>query len=159
MPFTRAFVRPPTPNFADGLTRAGLGTPSYALAVEQHERYCEQLVRCGLELIRLPADPRFPDATFVEDTAILTARGPILCRPGADSRRGEVDAIRAALGQPIGVIEPPGTVDGGDVCDAGDMFYIGLSGRTDAHGAAQLAGILAHEAMGHPCQADLVLEE
>ena len=66
MPFTRAIVRGPSENFAAGLTTAGLGTPDFARAREQHERYCETLERCGLALIRLPADERFPDGTFVE---------------------------------------------------------------------------------------------
>ena len=40
-------------------------------------------------------------------------------------------------------ITAPGTVDGGDVCEAGQHFFIGLSGRTNAEGAAQLAEWLA----------------
>jgi len=143
--FTRALVRPPTPNFTDGLTTAGLGIPDFPRALAQHERYCEALTACGLAVTRAPADPRFPDATFVEDTAIVTARGAILARPGADSRLGEVAAIRDTLAACVAVtdaIELPGTVDGGDVCAAGDVYFIGLSGRTNEEGASQLAAIL-----------------
>jgi dimethylargininase len=128
------------------LTRAGLGQPSYPLAKAQHERYCEELLRSGLALTRLSADAHFPDATFVEDAAILTGRGAILCRPGAESRRGEVAAIGEALrdlAAPLGTIEAPGTVDGGDVCDAGDRFLIGLTSRTNDDGARQLVALLA----------------
>ena len=70
--FRRAIVRPPAPNFVQGLTTVDLGTPVYETALAQHERYCEALQQCGLVLTRLPPDPRFPDSTFVEDTAILT---------------------------------------------------------------------------------------
>jgi dimethylargininase len=143
---TRAVVRPPSPNFADGLTSAVLGKPSYALALAQHARYCEELQRCGLELTRLRATDTFPDATFVEDTAILTARGSVLCRPGAETRRGEVASVADALVSltpALGTIVAPGTVDGGDVCDAGDRFLIGLSTRTNEEGARQLHALLS----------------
>lgn len=145
MPFTRAIVRPPSASYAGGLTTSNLGKPSLALAQAQHERYCETLATCGLELTCLPADDRFPDSTFVEDTAILTPRGAVVCRPGASSRRGEVATIRGALGGIVGTIEEPGTVDGGDVCFASGRFFIGLSSRTDPEGARQLSGILAKQ--------------
>ncbi len=146
MTFTRAIVQPPSNSLASGLTRSGLGPPSVALARTQHARYCEALVACGLELVRLPADERFPDGTFVEDAAIVTPRGAILTRPGAASRRGEVEAMRGALSRLcplLGTIEPPGTVDGGDICQAGDHVLIGLTDRTNAPGAAQLSSLLS----------------
>jgi len=142
----RALVRPPATSFPDGLTTAGLGRPFAALAAAQHEGYCRALEACGLELTRLPPDPRFPDSTFVEDAAILTERCAVLTRPGAPSRAGEVEAIRpavAALGLPVSEIEAPGTLDGGDVCDADGRFLIGLSARTNEEGARSLAAILA----------------
>ena len=43
------------------------------------------------------ADLAHPDSTFVEDTAVLTARSAVLTRPGARSREGEVAAMRPAL--------------------------------------------------------------
>ena len=52
--FTRAIVRPPGANFADGLTTVDLGVPDYTLALEQHRQYCAALEQCGLELVRLP---------------------------------------------------------------------------------------------------------
>jgi dimethylargininase len=39
-------------------------------------------------------------------------------------------------------VEPPGTVDGGDVCQIQDHFLIGLSARTNEHGADQLSRLL-----------------
>jgi dimethylargininase len=143
--FHRAIVRPPAQNFADGLTTVDLGVPDVAMALAQYGRYCEALERCGLELVRLPADPRYPDSTFVEDTAILTGRGAILTRPGAASREGEVAGIEEAVSRffpELARIEAPGTVDGGDICEAGDHFFIGLSERTNEEGARQLAAQL-----------------
>jgi len=142
---TRAIVRPPASTFADGLTRVDLGTPDYNRALQQHQKYCNALRSCGLSLVHLEPIPDFPDSTFVEDTALLTERGVILTRPGAASRKGEVAAIEPVLRNFIPElrrIDPPGTVDAGDVCEAGDHFFIGLSHRTNEIGARQLATFL-----------------
>jgi dimethylargininase len=144
--FRRALVRPPPANFADGLTTVDLGVPDVERALAEFELYCEALERCGLALTRLDADPLFPDSTFVEDTAVLTSRGAVLTRPGAPSRAGEVAAIEQALAPFFASparIEAPGTVDGGDICEAGGHFFIGISRRTNAEGARQLAAHLA----------------
>jgi dimethylargininase len=144
--FTHAIVCPPAANFAAGLTTVDLGAPDYACALDQHAAYCRALAACGLQLTALPADAGFPDSTFVEDAAILTAGGAILARPGAPSRSGEVEAIGRALRAFYGhlsSIEEPGTLDGGDVCEAGSHFLIGISARTNAEGAAQLGRWLA----------------
>ncbi len=148
MTFRHAIVRPPAHNFAQGLTTVDLGKPSVQKALEEHERYCEALSRCGLSLTRLPADPRHPDSTFVEDAAILTRGGAILTRPGAESRAGEVEAIAEALAPFFPTfrrIEAPGTLDGGDVCEAGDHFFVGISRRTNPEGARQLERLLSQD--------------
>ncbi len=41
--FTRAIVRPPARNFADGLTTVDLGPPDVELAIAQHAAYCAAL--------------------------------------------------------------------------------------------------------------------
>jgi dimethylargininase len=148
---THAIVRPPAATFADGITSSGLGPPSLARALEQHAAYCWTLDRLGLSVVKLPPDAEFPDSTFVEDAAIVTSRGAILTRPGAPSRAGEVTAIGAALDRwfpELDRIGPPGTVDGGDVCEAGSHFFIGLSQRTNGEGAAQLAVWLERRGFG-----------
>jgi len=122
-----------------------LGPPDWELAREQHEVYCRTLERLGLALSRLPSDPTYPDGTFVEDAAVVTSRGAILTRPGAASRAGEVAAVEPVLAAwfpELGRIAAPGTVDGGDVCEAGEHFFIGISERTNPEGAAQLTAWL-----------------
>jgi dimethylargininase len=99
-----------------------------------------------MSLTELPEDPRHPDSTFVEDTAILVPGLAILTRPGAPSRAGEVDGVRPILAPThaeIREIAAPGTLDGGDVCEADNHFFIGVSHRTNEAGARQLASILA----------------
>jgi dimethylargininase len=144
--FSHAIVRPPGRNFADGLTTFKGGPPDYKKALAQHDAYCAALKHCGLELLRLASDLAYPDSTFVEDVAIVTDRFAILTRPGAETRLGEVAGIREPLKQffrEIHEISAPGTLDGGDVCQAGSRFFIGISQRTNEQGAKQLAAFLA----------------
>ena len=146
-----ALVRPPADTFAAGITSAGLGVPDLALARKQHEAYCRALERLGLSIVRLAPDPEFPDSTFVEDAAVIAHGGALLTRPGAPTRLGEVPSVRAALGpwfpEPD-AITAPGTLDGGDVCEAGTHCFIGLSERTNPDGAAQLAAWLGRRGIG-----------
>jgi dimethylargininase len=146
---TQAIVRPPGPNFAKGLTTSTLGPPAYELALEQHERYCVALEQCGLTLTHLKAESLYPDATFVEDTAVLTRRGAMLAKPGAESRTGEVANMQRILARfypALPAIRPPGTLEGGDVCEADGRFFVGLSERTNEEGVRQLAEWLdSHE--------------
>lgn len=146
--FTRAIVRPPAETFAAGLTTADLGSPDLSTALRQHEAYCQALRSLGLALTELPPDPAYPDSTFVEDPAILTERCAVLTRPGASSRLGEVSALRPVISMfytRIHSINTPGTLDGGDICDADGHFFIGISERTNEEGARQLAEILLAE--------------
>ena len=87
MHYTRAIVRPPAANFAEGLINADEGPPDYARALTQHQAYCQAFIDCGLALTTLPAAPDYPDSTFVEDTAFITSRGVILACPGCCTSR------------------------------------------------------------------------
>ena len=152
--FTQAIVRPRAHTFAKGLTTSHLGRPDVPLALTQHEDYCQALEQCGLDLIRLRANPNYPDSTFVEDTAILTEEWAIITRPGAPSRNGEVTSIVSILEQfypELGVIQAPGTLDGGDICEADGHFFIGLSERTNEVGARQLTRHLAENGYRSTC--------
>src|SRR5580698_3898454 len=142
MPFTRAIVRPPAQNFADGLSSAAEGPPVVERALEQHAEYVQALRDCGLSVTCLEPDGMYPDATFVEDTSIVTARGAILTRPGAASRSGEVRSMGECLSgffPELSRITAPGSVDGGDICEADGHYLIGVSARTNEQGARQLA--------------------
>jgi dimethylargininase len=113
-----------------------------------------------LTVTSLAPDENHPDSTFVEDTAVLTDRCAVLARPGAPSRSGEVASMRGALADffpNLNSIEPPGTVDGGDVCEAGNHFFIGISERTNEAGAQQLAEFLAP--FGYRCSSVDIRDE
>lgn len=142
--FTKAIVRRPAETFANGISTSNLGKPDYELTIKQHDAYCEALVKCGLELIILDPDPNYPDSCFVEDTAVVTNDFGIITRPGDKRRLGEEIEIKKVL-EPLlklHFIEEPGTLDGGDIMQADNKFYIGLSNRTNLAGSKQLKEIL-----------------
>jgi len=146
--FHRAIVREVSADFAEGLTTADLGAPDVALARDQHRAYVEALRDCGLEVTVLPEHAGLPDAVFIEDAAVLLPHSAVLTRPGAPSRAAEVAALAPAIAgffPSVRAIEAPGTLDGGDVCDAGRLHFIGVSHRTNEAGAFQLARLLESE--------------
>ena len=95
--FKKAIVRTPGKSIINGLSTANLGTPDYQKALEQHKEYIKALEACGLEVLILPADERYPDSTFVEDVALLTPECAIITNPGASSRKGEIAEIKGVL--------------------------------------------------------------
>lgn len=145
MLYKNVIVKTPGQSYMNGLTTSDLGTPDYDVLQEQHAAYVQALKKCGVSVTHLPASEPFPDSTFVEDTAVLTPGFAVLTNPGAQSRNGEVKEIEPALRQFYSIfhtITSPGTLDGGDVLQIEDHFYIGLSDRTNEEGARQLKAIL-----------------
>ncbi len=143
--FTHAITRKPSKNFARGLTTtAGSEPADYGLMLEQHEAYLEALSAAGLEVIVLDPLPDYPDAHFVEDTAVVTPDVAVITIPGADARKGEAESIAPVLAEfrKVEHIQAPGTLDGGDVLQVGSHFLIGISQRTNLEGAEQLGRIL-----------------
>ncbi len=144
--FKHAIVCPPSNTFAQGISTSGPGSPDIRKALTQHKAYCQALRECGLSVTVLDPDNRFPDSTFVEDTAVIIGQLAVLTRPGVASRMGEVEAIREHIQNELPRVEEiisPGTLDGGDVCEADGHFFIGISHRTNETGARQLAAFLA----------------
>ena len=142
--FKNAIVRRPGRSLVEGITSANLGKPDYEKAFRQHNEYIKALVSCGVQIIVLEAEEQYPDAVFVEDTAVLTERCAVVTNPGAPSRQGEEISIRKTLKKfytDIESITPPGTLEGGDIMEVDDHFYVGLSARTNEEGARQLAEI------------------
>jgi len=143
--FARAIVRDVPETITAGITTAGFGKPDAGKARVQHRSYVAELRDCGLEVTVLEADDRYPDSVFVEDTAVVTDRCAIVTNPGAAERKGEIHGIEKTLAGLYGDLEriiDPGTVDGGDVLQVGDHFFVGLSKRTNREGAEQLSTIL-----------------
>lgn len=115
------------------------------LACLQHAAYTEALRSLGCQVLELSAQAEFPDSVFVEDTAFILPEAAVITRPGAESRRGEVDSIAEALmpHRELVFIREPATVDGGDVLVLDKDIYVGLSTRSGYWAIDQIQSQLA----------------
>lgn len=141
-----AITREVSPRIAEcELTHLAREPINLERARAQHRQYEELLVELGCKLVRLPAEPELPDSVFVEDTAIVLDELAIITRPGAESRRAETASVAEALKpyRKVLRIEPPGTLDGGDVLRVGKILYVGQSERSNREGIQQLGRIAA----------------
>lgn len=110
----------------------------------EHLAYLDALRDLCDEVVELPALPEHPDGCFVEDAAIIFDECVVLTRPGAASRRGEVEHLTPHLpaDREHLHLEEPATLDGGDVLVCEDIVYVGCSTRTNHAGLKQLAHLL-----------------
>lgn len=136
------------------LTHLSRESIDYDRAVEQHDEYEAALAALGCRIERIPPAHDMPDAVFVEDTAVVLDDVAIMTRPGAESRRAELDGVREVLDRyrTLEQIEAPGTLDGGDVLRVGMRFFVGRSSRTNEAGIAQFRALVS----GHGCRVDAV---
>ena len=145
----RALVRRPGPRLSEGLlTHFERTEIDVDLATRQWQSYVDALSRQGWEIIEVPSADNCPDAVFIEDTIVMYGDLAVISLPGAVPRQPETAAVAdlvGRLGYRVARIEPPGTLDGGDVLKVGATVYVGLGGRTNAAGIAQLAAHLEPE--------------
>jgi dimethylargininase len=119
----------------------------YTRAVAEHHAYERALAQLGCRVERLPDAPRLPDSVFVEDTAVVLDSAAMIARSGAESRRPEAAPVADTLKpyREVIVMQPPGTLDGGDVLRIGARLYVGRSTRTNDGGIRQLATLAARD--------------
>lgn len=117
---------------------------SFAVVEEQHLAYVQvfrDMIAEGynVELIELPALNELPDSMFVEDVAMLYNDCAVITRPGAPSRRPEVDpmveTVKKLRPDNYRIVEP-GTVDGGDVLYVANSKYVFVGKSTRSNDAA-----------------------
>lgn len=136
-------VRTLSPRFAACVRQDPTEPIDVDRARAQHETYVAALRAAVAVVIEVPGAPEHPDGVFVEDAAsMIDGSTALITRPGAPSRRAEVDSVASALAA-LGVerihMRPPAMLDGGDVLPVGGGFLVGLSARTNAAGAEVLA--------------------
>ncbi|MGI9452286.1 MAG: dimethylarginine dimethylaminohydrolase family protein [Geminicoccaceae bacterium] len=144
--FRRAIAREPGNSVVEGLRASRSIDPDPELFKSEHRTYVQSLKANGLDVTLLPALEDFPDSVFVEDAAICTGKTAILLRPGAPSRRKEVDAIKPALKgifEELITLPGDGIIDGGDVLLTENEAFIGLSERTNQAGFDALSSVLS----------------
>jgi dimethylargininase len=147
MPERIALVRRPSPRMAEGIvTHIEREPADPRLAERQHTAYVQALQEHGWTIREVPPALNLPDSAFVEDTVVVAHGLAVLANPGADERRKEVagtEEVVRALRLDIARIEPPGTLDGGDVLQVGTTVYVGRGDRTNGEGIRQLRRHLA----------------
>jgi len=140
-------VRGPSSRLAEGIvTHISRMPVDMELARSQHAAYADALAASGWAVRAAPAADDCPDSVFIEDTVVICEDLAVLTRPGAAVRRPEVDGVAQtvrSLGLRTARIEEPGTLDGGDVLQAGSTVYVGRGGRTNGEGIRQLRALLA----------------
>jgi dimethylargininase len=146
-----AITREPAARIEEGIVTFIKRSPiSYKAAVWQHAVYCEALRSIGVEVITLPSIDHLPDSVFVEDVAVVLDEVAVLTSPSAESRREEVPHIKEAIAKyrEIVPISEGALLEGGDVLRMGRTLYVGLSQRTNAKGAGELAAIVGRYGYG-----------
>lgn len=142
---TLAITRKISPRFNEcELTHISREPINLNLARQQHANYVLALQALGCEVIELPAEKDLPDSVFVEDTAFILPEVAIITRPGADSRKPEIESVAQALAprRKLLRVHAPATVDGGDVLILGKNIFIGNSTRSNSAAVNQIQELL-----------------
>jgi dimethylargininase len=107
------------------------------------------LQKLGLNLTWIRGDNSLPDSCFVEDTALVFGEKAVICNMRVKSRANEVAEVAKVIGELEETyrINPPATIDGGDVLVVEDRVFVGISARTNPHAISQLKKILENTRM------------
>lgn len=143
---TIAITREISPRFAEcEITHIERTPIDLVRARAQHRAYVETLKHLGCSVLELTAEADLPDSVFVEDTAVILPEVAVITRPGADSRKGEIESIVSVLAPliPLVLVQEPATVDGGDVLVLGHKIVVGQSTRSNQAAIEQLNELLA----------------
>ena len=147
-PLRRVLVRPPGTDFSRWQEFGWRAEPDPQRIADDHAGLRAALAEAGAEVVVAePSADGNPDAIYVYDPALVSDSGAILLRPGKESRRGEVETMRAdfdAAGVPIvAELTEPALAEGGDTLWLDrERLLVGLGYRTNEAGAEQIAAAL-----------------
>ena len=125
-----------------------IAPPDLPKACEEFDALVDLLQSAGAEIRLLPRDEATSlDSLYARDASIMCDRGAIVCRMGKAARSTETAAQEQALLQMsvpvLGRIEPPGTLEGGDVFWVDERtLAVGRGYRTNDDGIRQLRVLL-----------------
>ncbi|MFQ6615713.1 MAG: dimethylarginine dimethylaminohydrolase family protein [Fidelibacterota bacterium] len=146
---TRVVVCPPGKEYFSVHPSGGhniAGSPDPRKSSEQHRKLTDTLRAFGSQVVEVKELPGHPNSVFTRDPSLCTPEGYVLLHMGLASRRGEeqwmADTLQSLGGPYLGMIDPPATVEGGDIILAGKAAFVGLSTRTDTQGVQQIKKIL-----------------
>jgi len=121
--------------------------PDFDAACREYDAFASLLESFGVAVEWMPAEDRGLDSIYVRDASVITDEGAVLCRMGKEARRSEPAAQEAAFAKGLvelkGAIEPPGTVEGGDVTWLDpSTLAVGRGYRTNEEGIRQLRALV-----------------
>lgn len=125
-----------------------LAKPDFEKAKDEYRKFEEVLQGRGIILRYFEANESVSiDAMYCRDASIVTDAGVIICNMGKATRSGEPGAQQRAYEQCglkiLGIIQPPGTIEGGDVAWLDTTtLAVGYTYRTNAEGIKQLKDLL-----------------
>ncbi|MGC4038940.1 MAG: arginine deiminase family protein [Chitinophagaceae bacterium] len=125
-----------------------LGKPDINKAIEEYSDFESILKSQGAALHYLPeSDTVNMDSIYCRDAAIATDHGMIICNMGKPARSNEPFAEQKAFEangiSVLGVIQSPGTIEGGDVAWLDERtLAVGHTYRTNEEGINQLKALL-----------------
>lgn len=124
-----------------------LAEPDFELACREYDAFASLMDRLGVSLEWMTGPGLGLDSMYVRDAALVSDGGVVLAAMGKGARSDEPAAQGDALAD-LGIaargrVEPPGTVEGGDVTwlDEGTLA-VGRGYRTNQEGIDQLVELL-----------------
>jgi len=117
---------------------------SIDMALKQHGHFISTLEDHGVDVIKLPPLPQFPEQVFTRDIGFLLGQHMLVSKMANYVRQGEEKAFKQWLekeGVPFQAFNQ-GTIEGGDILIDGNTIFVGLSNRTNMEAVQQLKTIL-----------------
>jgi len=149
------YIKPATESFvSQGYVNAQwqelnyLGCPQYERAVSEYTQFEKLIKATGADVRHFTNDDTVKmDSIYCRDASIATDWGLIICNMGKAGRANEPFAAKklyeANKESILGVIEAPGTIEGGDVAWLDDnTLAIGRTYRTNDSGIVQMKALL-----------------
>jgi len=128
-----------------------LERPDIDAAHTEFDDFTDILRQAGADVFMQPAAQGLsPDALYVRDATLITPAGIIRCNMGKSARCTEpaiaADTYRQLGFEIAGTIEPPGTIEGGDIIWIDEKtVVVGVGYRTNLCGVEQMDKILGSE--------------
>jgi len=125
-----------------------LGAPDYETAQKEYLSFQSILSEHGVTILKLDQNELVNmDSIYCRDASIATDAGMIICNMGKEDRKNEPSAIKEAFGKAgievLGIINAPGTLEGGDVAWLDKhTLAVGHTYRSNLEGIRQLTSML-----------------
>jgi len=129
--------------------------PKLPEAVVEHQIFVNILKKAGASVIELGSDDSLTlDSIYARDALLVSPKGLIICNMGRAGRNGEpsvnVGELKSLGYEVAGTIQPPGTIEGGDLIWLDETaLAVGEGPRTNSEGIMQLSQIVGPDVEVH----------